>query len=133
MARLREKSIALTGFLQRLIEDRLPRAVEIITPGEPSERGCQLSLRLALPGPEARRCHERLIAAGVIGDWREPDILRLAPAPLYNSYQRRLRARSRRWRARSARDIPGRFRFHRRRGTDRRAARDSARSAAASR
>ncbi|HLN50405.1 MAG TPA: kynureninase [Steroidobacteraceae bacterium] len=86
MARLREKSIALAGFLQSLIEDLLPRAVQIITPGEPSERGCQLSLRLILPGPEARRCHERLIAAGVIGDWREPDILRLAPAPLYNSY-----------------------------------------------
>jgi len=86
MARLREKSIALTGFLQSLIENLLPRAVQIITPGEASERGCQLSLRLVLPGPQARRCHERLIAAGVIGDWREPDILRFAPAPLYNSY-----------------------------------------------
>ena len=52
----------------------------------PQQRGCQLSLRLALPSLAAKRCHERLIAAGVIGDWREPDILRLAPAPLYNSY-----------------------------------------------
>ena len=86
MARLREKSIALTGFLQSLVEDLLPRAVQIVTPGEAGERGCQLSLRLVLPGPEARRCHERLIGAGVIGDWREPDILRFAPAPLYNSY-----------------------------------------------
>jgi kynureninase len=86
MARLREKSIALTGFLQSLTENLLPRAVQIVTPGAASERGCQLSLRLVLPGPQARRCHERLIAAGVIGDWREPDILRFAPAPLYNSY-----------------------------------------------
>jgi kynureninase len=86
IARLREKSISLTGFLQSLIEHLLPRTVQIVTPGGALERGCQLSLRLALPGPEARRCHERLIAAGVIGDWREPDILRWAPVPLYNSY-----------------------------------------------
>ncbi len=87
MARLREKSISLTGFLRSLIEHLLPRAVQIVTPGQASERGCQLSLRLALPAPRARRCHEQLIAAGVIGDWREPDILRWAPVPLYNSYQ----------------------------------------------
>jgi kynureninase len=86
MARLREKSISLTGFLQSLIEHLLPRAAQIITPGQASERGCQLSLRLALPAAQARRCHERLVAAGVIGDWREPDILRWAPVPLYNSY-----------------------------------------------
>ena len=86
MARLREKSISLSGFLQSLIEDLLPRAVQIVTPGGASERGCQLSLRLALPTAQAKRCHEHLIAAGVIGDWREPDILRWAPVPLYNSY-----------------------------------------------
>jgi len=45
-----------------------------------------LSLRIARPPHEAKRCHERLTAAGVLGDWREPDIVRLAPAPLYNSY-----------------------------------------------
>jgi kynureninase len=84
--RLREKSILLTGFLQQLIEGLLPGLVEIITPAAGDERGCQLSLRIAKPAHEARRCHERLAAAGVIGDWREPDILRLAPAPLYNSY-----------------------------------------------
>ncbi len=87
MTRLREKSISLTGFMQSLIEHLLPRAVHIVTPGPASERGCQLSLRLALPPPQARRCQERLIAAGVIGDWREPDILRWAPVPLYNSYR----------------------------------------------
>ena len=86
MARLREKSILLTVFLRSLIEHLLPRAVQIVTPGQASERGCQLSLRLALPAARARHCHERLITAGVIGDWREPDILRWAPVPLYNSY-----------------------------------------------
>ena len=86
LERLREKSVALTGFLQRLIEGLLPESVEIITPSAPEDRGCQLSLRLARPAHEARRCHQRLTAAGIIGDWREPDILRLAPAPLYNSF-----------------------------------------------
>jgi kynureninase len=83
---LRKKSIALTGFMQRLIEERLRELVEIITPGDPEQRGCQLSLRIARPAAQARRCLEQLAAAGVIGDWREPDVLRLAPIPLYNSF-----------------------------------------------
>ncbi len=86
MRRIREKSIALTGFLQRLIETRLERLVEVITPAAAAERGCQLSLRIAQPAAAAKQCHELLEAAGVVGDWREPDVLRLAPAPLYNSY-----------------------------------------------
>ena len=84
--RLREKSIALTAYMQRLVIGLLPGTVEIVTPSAAQDRGCQLSLRLAMPAPEAKRCHERLTEAGVIGDWREPDILRLAPVPLYNSY-----------------------------------------------
>ncbi len=84
--RLREKSVLLTGFLQALIEGLLPDQVDIITPKEPADRGCQLSLRLACDTHDAKRCHERLTAAGVIGDWREPDILRWAPTPLYTSY-----------------------------------------------
>jgi kynureninase len=72
--------------MQTLIEDRLPALVEIITPSAPEQRGCQLSLRIARPAAEAKRCHDRLSAAGVIGDWREPDVLRLAPIPLYNSF-----------------------------------------------
>jgi kynureninase len=84
--RLREKSIALTGYLHRLIETLLPGLVDIITPGAASERGCQLSLRIARSHAAAKRCHDLLTAAGVVGDWREPDVLRLAPTPLYNSY-----------------------------------------------
>jgi kynureninase len=86
MPALRKKSIALTGFMQRLIEQRLPKLVEIITPGAAEQRGCQLSLRIARPAAEARQCLEHLTVAGVIGDWREPDVLRLAPIPLYNSF-----------------------------------------------
>jgi kynureninase len=87
MRRLRAKSILLTDFLQKLVEGLLPGLVEIITPGGTADdRGCQLSLRILKPAREARRCHERMTAAGVIGDWREPDIIRWAPAPLYNSF-----------------------------------------------
>jgi kynureninase len=84
--RLREKSIALTGFMQHLVNERLPGLVDIITPSAASERGCQLSLAVKRSPAAAKRCHDLLTAAGVITDWREPDVLRLAPVPLYNSY-----------------------------------------------
>jgi kynureninase len=77
----------LTAFMQRSIQSRLAGAVEIITPLDPAQRGSQLSVRLALSSEAARRCHERLTAAGVIGDWREPDTLRFAPIALYNSFR----------------------------------------------
>jgi kynureninase len=86
MRRLREKSIALTGYLQHLVDTRLKGLVDVVTPGAPSERGCQLSLRIVRSPAAARRCHDHLSAAGVVADWREPDVLRLAPVPLYNSY-----------------------------------------------
>jgi len=86
MHALREKSTALTGLLQRLIEELMPGSVQIITPSLPEQRGCQLSLRILRPPAEAKRCQERLELSGVIGDWREPDVLRLAPVPLYNSF-----------------------------------------------
>jgi kynureninase len=72
--------------LRRLIEEQLPGLVDIVTPGAAADRGCQLSLGLARPPAAAKRCHDLLTAAGVITDWREPDVLRLAPVPLYNSY-----------------------------------------------
>jgi kynureninase len=84
--RLREKSITLTGYLQRLIETLLPGLVDIITPSAASERGCQLSVRIARSPAAAKRCHDLFTSAGVVADWREPDVLRLAPVPLYNSY-----------------------------------------------
>jgi kynureninase len=86
LRRLRAKSVALTRFLQDAIDTRLGTDVRVVTPGAAESRGCQLSLRIVRPPAEARRCFDRLTAAGVIGDWREPDTVRLAPTPLYNSF-----------------------------------------------
>jgi kynureninase len=82
--RLRSKSIMLTGYLQFLLEQQNCSRFSIITPREPSKRGAQLSIRLVGAG---RKLCDRLAAEGTIGDWREPDIFRVAPMPLYNSYQ----------------------------------------------
>jgi kynureninase len=84
--RLRAKSIALTGFMEELLRELEPR-LEIITPRERSARGCQLSIRIA-GGPAAgQRVFDRLRAGGVVCDWRTPDIIRVAPVPLYNSFE----------------------------------------------
>jgi kynureninase len=83
---LREKSRALTGLLERLLLERLQHQVEILTPNAPERRGCQLSLRLNTPRDVAKRIHEQLNATGVICDWREPNVIRVAPVPLYNRF-----------------------------------------------
>jgi kynureninase len=85
--RLRAKSRALTAALEDALRRRLGEVLEILTPREADARGAQLSLRLAMPRADAHRCHERLAAAGVVHDWREPDTLRLAPVPLYNGFE----------------------------------------------
>ncbi|MEZ4410545.1 MAG: kynureninase [Polyangiales bacterium] len=82
MTALREKSLALTGRLEALLSARCP-GVEVLTPREPERRGCQLSLRV----PGGRSVHERLERAGVVCDWREPDVIRVAPVPLYNRFE----------------------------------------------
>ena len=91
MAALREKSRSLTGYLEALIRSRLADALEILTPAEPHRRGCQLSLRVlggrGLTGRAAgRSLFEHLAANGVLGDWREPDVIRISPVPLYNTH-----------------------------------------------
>jgi kynureninase len=83
--RLREKSLALTALLEQLIGERVPQA-QIITPREPDARGAQLSLRIGADVERARRIFQWLGAHGAVCDWREPDIIRAAPAPLYNGY-----------------------------------------------
>ena len=80
---LRAKSVALTGYLEFLLRKKMSSEFSIITPAEETRRGAQLSLRLSR---RRREICDRLAAVGVIGDWREPDILRVAPVPLYNSY-----------------------------------------------
>ncbi|MGD8734009.1 MAG: kynureninase, partial [Gammaproteobacteria bacterium] len=86
MDRLAAKSARLTGWLEELIRTRLGHRIEILTPGEPEQRGCQLSLRVKPGGPTGHDVFERLSVAGVVVDWREPDVIRAAPVPLYNTY-----------------------------------------------
>ncbi|MCC4632861.1 kynureninase [Xanthomonas dyei] len=86
MAALRAKSEQLTGHLEQLIHARVPQVLQIVTPAEPAQRGCQLSLRVAGGRAQGRALFEHLHAAGVLGDWREPDVIRIAPVPLYNRF-----------------------------------------------
>jgi kynureninase len=85
IARLRRKSLALGDYARHLLAARLGDRIQVVTPAD-EFRGCQLSLRLTRGVEAARRTFARLDAAGVIGDWREPDVIRLAPAPLYNTF-----------------------------------------------
>ncbi|HKZ73638.1 MAG TPA: hypothetical protein VJ011_06200, partial [Steroidobacteraceae bacterium] len=85
MASLRRKSVELSAFLERLVM-RLP-GVQIITPKSADARGCQMSLRLNAERAPAERVFQRLTASGAVCDWREPDVVRVAPVPLYNSFE----------------------------------------------
>jgi len=80
---LREKSIKLTGYLEYLIDQLNSEQINIITPRNPDERGCQLSLQTKGNG---RQIFDDLVKDGVVCDWREPDVIRVAPVPLYNSF-----------------------------------------------
>jgi len=86
MARLRGKSIQLTGHLEALIRARLSDTLEIVTPLDPAQRGCQLSLRVHGGHERGRALFEHLAERGIIGDWREPDVIRISPTPLYNRF-----------------------------------------------
>jgi kynureninase len=81
---LRGKSILLTAYLEFLLQDITHLPFRIITPAQPERRGCQLSLLFADRGKEV---FEALSQAGVVADWREPNVIRLAPVPLYNTFE----------------------------------------------
>ena len=84
---LRQKSVLLTGFLEFLIDaanKEKELGFEIITPRNPIERGCQISLLTKANGKEL---FNQLTEKGVIADWREPNVIRVAPVPLYNSFE----------------------------------------------
>jgi len=84
MSQLRQKSEKLTSYLELLINSELEEQIEIITPSSNQSRGCQLSLRLIQSNNDITNIlHER----GIICDWREPDVIRVAPVPLYNSFE----------------------------------------------
>jgi kynureninase len=83
MTALRAKSEKLTGYLDDLVRAIPGEPVEIVTPRSAHERGCQLSLRVK---SDAKAFQQRLVEAGVIVDFREPNVVRAAPTPLYNRF-----------------------------------------------
>lgn len=96
MGALRAKSERLTGYLEALVDARLGGTLQVITPRDPARRGCQLSLRVThgrgLSGREAGRSLFKFLGSqGIVGDWREPDVIRISPAPLYNTHAEVLR------------------------------------------
>ncbi|WP_452599360.1 kynureninase [Pontimicrobium sp. MEBiC01747] len=84
MDKLIAKSKKLTGYFEYLINELNNSDIKIITPSNPDERGCQLSIQVKNAD---RALHNKLTEAGVISDWREPDVIRCAPVPLYNSFE----------------------------------------------
>ncbi len=82
MVALRQKSEHLTGFLEYVLTPF--DEVQILTPDDPNQRGCQLSLLVRKSG---KALFNHLTEQGIIGDWREPDCIRLAPTPLYNTFE----------------------------------------------
>lgn len=83
MERLKAKSDLLTGYLEFLIDEIKSESISIITPRDIKRRGCQLSICIQGNG---KVLHNKLTSRGVICDWREPDVIRVAPVPLYNTF-----------------------------------------------
>jgi kynureninase len=87
MERLRAKSEQLTAYLEstiRRVSEQQGVRLEVITPGDTAQRGCQLSV---LAHGMGRGLFDKLTAHGVFVDWREPNVIRMAPVPLYNSFE----------------------------------------------
>lgn len=82
--KLVKKSKKLTAYFEFLLKQLGEDTVKIITPNNLEERGCQLSIQVLNAD---KKLHDKLTQAGVISDWREPDVIRCAPVPLYNSFQ----------------------------------------------
>jgi kynureninase len=83
MTALRQKSEQLTAYLEQVLEPFADN-IRILTPTDPAQRGCQLSLLVRENG---KALFNHLTESGIIGDWREPDCIRLAPTPLYNTFE----------------------------------------------
>ncbi|MFY7671651.1 kynureninase [Tenacibaculum sp. MEBiC06402] len=84
MNALREKSEKLTGYFEYLINEIDTDRIKIITPSNPKERGCQLSIQVRNAD---KSLHKKLTENNIITDWREPDVIRCAPVPMYNSFE----------------------------------------------
>ncbi len=81
---LRAKSVDLTGYMEFLLSQVKHLDFQVITPSEPHRRGCQLSM---LFGNNGKKIFDFLTENGVVADWREPNVIRIAPVPLYNTYE----------------------------------------------
>ena len=84
MKALREKSEKLTGFFEYLINQIDSDQIQIITPSNPKERGCQLSIQVKNAD---KSLHKKLTENNIITDWREPDVIRCAPVPMYTNFE----------------------------------------------
>lgn len=84
MEALCKKSERLTGYFEFLLDEMNNEKIKIITPSNPKERGCQLSIQVK---DADKSLHKKLTDAHIITDWREPDVIRCAPIPLYNSFE----------------------------------------------
>lgn len=84
MKALREKSERLTGYFEFLVNQIDTDRIKVITPSNPKERGCQLSIQVKNAD---KSLHHKLTEKNVITDWREPDVIRCAPVPMYNSFE----------------------------------------------
>jgi len=84
MDRLRKKAIALTGYMEYLVKSLGEDVVQIITPSDPDQRGSQLSIQVKNAD---KKLFGIITERGVIADWREPDVIRVAPVPMYNSFE----------------------------------------------
>ena len=84
---LREKSLKLTRYLRDLLEQELADEINILTPADEQASGCQLSLTVNLHGLDGKTVFDRIEAAGVTCDFRHPNVIRVAPVPLYNSFE----------------------------------------------
>ena len=84
MKKLRKKAIALTGYLEYLVQSLGDDVINIITPADPKQRGSQLSIQVKNAD---KKLFEIITKKGVIADWREPDVIRVAPVPMYNSFE----------------------------------------------
>ena len=82
--RLRSKSVKLTAYLADLLAEIHDENIKIITPSDPTSRGCQLSIQMIKPD---KKLFNYLTENGVIADWREPDVIRVAPVPMYNTFE----------------------------------------------
>jgi len=84
MDKLRAKSVKMTSYLEGLVNLLGEDMISIITPSEINKRGCQLSVQVKAAD---KALFEKITEMGVIADWREPDVIRVAPVPMYTSYE----------------------------------------------